>query len=76
MSNNVRVRLPQIPTLTRPATSNYNNSKRNSRTQSQKKSVAFNIKQQRVVFLELNCKEGKKNVVYVNDGHVMTAVSI
>jgi hypothetical protein len=30
-----------------------------SRTQSQKKFAAFNINQQRVVFLELNCKEGK-----------------
>jgi hypothetical protein len=29
-------------------------------TQSQEKFAAFNMKQQRVVFLELNCKEGKK----------------
>jgi hypothetical protein len=28
--------------------------------QSQEKSIAFNIKQQIAVFLELNCKEGKK----------------
>jgi hypothetical protein len=40
-------------------TSNNNTNKRNSKTQSQKKSVAFNIKQQRVVFLELSCKKGK-----------------
>jgi hypothetical protein len=40
--------------------SNKNTSKRNSRTQSQKKSITFNIKQHRVVFLELNYKEGKK----------------
>jgi hypothetical protein len=32
--------------------------KRNSKTQNQKKFVAFNIKQQKRVFLELNCKEG------------------
>jgi hypothetical protein len=40
--------------------SNNNTSKRNSRNQSQKKYVTFNIKQQKVVFLELNYKEGKK----------------
>jgi hypothetical protein len=50
--------------------------KRNPRTQSQEKSVAFNIKQQRAIFLELNYKEGKKNVVYVNNGHVIAVVSI
>jgi hypothetical protein len=38
---------------------NTNINKRKSRTQSQKKFVAFNIRQQRVVFLELNCKERK-----------------
>jgi hypothetical protein len=40
--------------------SNNTNSKRNPRTQSQEKFAAFNIKQQRVVFLELNWKEGMK----------------
>jgi hypothetical protein len=39
-------------------TSNINTNRRNSTTQSQKKSAIFNIKQQRRVFLELNCKEG------------------
>ncbi len=40
--------------------SNTNNtSRRNLRTQSQKKSIVFNIKQQRRVFLELSYKEGK-----------------
>jgi hypothetical protein len=34
--------------------------KKNSRTQSQKKSATFNIKQQKVVFLEFSCKERKK----------------
>jgi hypothetical protein len=28
--------------------------------QSQKKSVTFNIKQQKTIFLKLSCKEGKK----------------
>jgi hypothetical protein len=41
-------------------TNNNNTNKRNSRTQSQKKSNTFNIKQQRVIFLELNYKEGNK----------------
>jgi hypothetical protein len=40
-------------------TNNNNTNKRNSRIQSQKKSTAY-IKQQRVVFLELNYKEGNK----------------
>jgi hypothetical protein len=53
-----------------------NTNKINSRTQSQNKFAAFNIKQQRVVFLKLSCKEGKKNIVYVNGGRVMAAVSI
>jgi hypothetical protein len=57
-------------------TSNNNTSKRNSRTQSSKKSVAFNIKQQKVVFLELRCKERKKNGVYVDGGCVMAVVNI
>jgi hypothetical protein len=44
-----------------PSSSNNNTSnKRDPRTQSQKKFTAFNIKQQITVFLELNCKEGKK----------------
>jgi len=38
---------------------NNNNNKRNPRTESQEKSAAFNIKQHRVVFLELNSKERK-----------------
>jgi hypothetical protein len=48
----------------RAPSSNYNTNrttivtKRNSRTQNKKKIVAFNIKQQRRFFLELNCKEG------------------
>ncbi len=55
--------------------SNTSNNK-NLKTQSEKKSGTFDIKQQRVVFLELNCKERKKNVVYVDGGHVMATVSI
>jgi len=49
-----------------PSSSNNNNNaigninKKNSRTQSQKKSITFDIKQQRVVFLELNYKERNK----------------
>jgi hypothetical protein len=39
---------------------NNNTSKINPRTQSQKKSAAFNIKQQIAVLPELSCKEGKK----------------
>jgi hypothetical protein len=31
---------------------------------------------EKVVFLELNCKEGKENIVCVNDGHVIAAMSI
>jgi hypothetical protein len=50
--------------------------KETQETQSQEKSIAFNIKQQRTIFLELNLKEGKKNVMYVNDGHVIAVVSI
>jgi hypothetical protein len=38
-----------------------NTSIRNLRIQSQKKSTTFNIKQQKVVFLELDCKERKKS---------------
>jgi hypothetical protein len=45
---------------TQASSGNNNTSKRNLKTQSQKKFVAFNIKQQRVVFLKLSCKEGKK----------------
>jgi len=55
---------------------NNTNSKKNPRTQSQEKSATFNIKQQRVVFLELNCKERKEIVVYVNGGHAIATVSI
>jgi hypothetical protein len=62
--------IPPIPTLLvgknaraqAPSDNNNaknNTSKKNSRTQSQKKFVTFNIKQQRIVFLELNCKEGE-----------------
>jgi hypothetical protein len=40
-------------------TNSNNTNKINSKTQSKKKSTAFNIKQQRVVFLELSCKERK-----------------
>jgi hypothetical protein len=50
--------------------------KETQETQSQEKSIAFNIKQQRTIFLELNLKEGKKNIMYVNDGHVIAVVSI
>jgi uncharacterized protein YpiB (UPF0302 family) len=50
--------------------------KETQETQSQEKSIAFNIKQQRTIFIELNLKEGKKNVMYVNDGHVIAVVSI
>jgi hypothetical protein len=35
------------------------NTNKNSRTQSQNKYAIFNIKQQRVIFLKLNRKEGK-----------------
>jgi hypothetical protein len=61
-----------------PSSNNNNNTnnKKNPRTQSQEKSATFNIKQQKVVFLELNCKERKEIVVYVNGGHAIVAVSI
>jgi len=39
---------------------NNTSNKRNPRTQSQEKFAAFNIKQQRAFFLELNYKKGKK----------------
>jgi hypothetical protein len=45
-------------------------------TQSQKKIIAFNIKQQKVVFLELIYKEKKEHAVYVNSGRVMAIVNI
>jgi phosphatidate phosphatase PAH1 len=41
----------------------------------QKKYVAFNIKQQRKVFLELNYKE-RKIMMYVDGGRAMAAMSI
>jgi hypothetical protein len=40
-------------------TSNTNTNKRNLGIQSQKKFVVFNIKQKKIVFLGLNCKERK-----------------
>jgi hypothetical protein len=57
--------------------SNNTSTNKTSRTQKQKKSATFNIKQQIVVFLELNCKERKKkHVMYVNGGRVMAVMSI
>jgi hypothetical protein len=50
----------QAPSSSNNNTNSSNTNKRNSRTQSQKKFVAFNIKQQIVVFLKLNCKEERK----------------
>jgi hypothetical protein len=68
VGKNVRAQAPFSNT-------NTNNNK-NLKTQSEKKSSAFDIKQQRVVFLELSCKERKKNVVYVDGGRVMAIVNI
>ncbi len=41
--------------------SNNTSNKKNPRTPSQEKFATFNIKQQIMVFLELNCKDGKKS---------------
>ncbi len=43
----------------------------------QEKSATFNIKQNIIVFLELNCiKKRKENVVYVNGGCVIAVMNI
>jgi hypothetical protein len=57
-------------------TSNSSNISNNSRTYKQKKYVAFNMKHRKWSFfrIELNCKEGMK--MYVDDGCVVSTVSI
>jgi len=74
---------PPIPALlvgkgviAQTPSNNNTGSKRSPRTQNQEKSAAFNIKRRRVVFLELNYKERKENVMYVNDGRAIATVNI
>jgi hypothetical protein len=45
--------------------------KRNPKIQSQENFVAFNIKQQRVVFSKIKLKRRKENIMYVNGGYYM-----
>jgi len=74
---------PPIPALlvgkgviAQTPSNNNTGSKRSPRTQNQEKSAAFNIKRRKVVFLELNYKERKENVMYVNDGRAIATVNI
>jgi hypothetical protein len=50
-----------------------NTGKRNS---NQKKYVAFNIKQWRIVFFRIELQKRKKHVMYVDGGHAIAAMSI
>jgi hypothetical protein len=77
VGRNVTRKLPRVATTPTPSGSdNSSNSNNNSRTYKQKKSVAFNMKHRKWNFsrIELNCKEGMK--MYVDDGRVITTMSI
>jgi hypothetical protein len=65
----------QAPSNNKKSTNN-NTNKRKSRTQSSNFFVTFNIKQQKGFFSKIKLQRKKENVMYVNDGCVMAAMSI